>query len=148
MLFYNLHLDCILNFIPLIKPEFYEIAIGQTALNSRIIKMSKINFNDLSISELIELQSDIERAIASKREAEKAELREQMQAMAAKAGYTIDELLSGGKSSGKSRPTAKPKYRNPDNAAETWSGRGRQPKWVVAYLEAGNALENALIGDE
>lgn len=110
--------------------------------------MPKINLDDFSISELIELQSDIEKAITKRQEAEKADLRAQMQAMAAKAGYTIDELLVDGKSAGKPRAAAKPKYRNPENASETWSGRGRKPKWVVAYLEAGNALENALIGDE
>src|SRR4051794_12275797 len=33
-----------------------------------------------------------------------------------------------------SRGKVAPKYRNPDNPAETWTGRGRQPRWVQAAL--------------
>ena len=34
-----------------------------------------------------------------------------------------------------------PKYRNPDTG-DTWSGRGRKPKWLEAKIEAGNTLED------
>ena len=37
------------------------------------------------------------------------------------------------------------KYRNPDNPAETWAGRGRKPKWVEDRLEQGTPLEALLI---
>lgn len=37
------------------------------------------------------------------------------------------------------------KYRNPDNAAETWAGRGRKPKWVEEKLAQGRTLEDLLI---
>jgi DNA-binding protein H-NS len=37
------------------------------------------------------------------------------------------------------------KYKNPHRPHQTWSGRGRQPKWFVAQLCAGNAAENLLI---
>jgi DNA-binding protein H-NS len=32
------------------------------------------------------------------------------------------------------RPNPKvfPKYRNPKNRSETWTGRGKQPRWLVA----------------
>lgn len=36
---------------------------------------------------------------------------------------------------GGTRGPVPPKYRNPDNPAETWTGRGRQPKWVQEALE-------------
>lgn len=38
-----------------------------------------------------------------------------------------------------------PKYKNPDNVFETWTGRGKQPKWVVAALAGGKTLEQLLI---
>ena len=38
-----------------------------------------------------------------------------------------------------------PKYRNPDNPAETWAGRGRKPKWVEEKLAHGATLEDLLI---
>jgi DNA-binding protein H-NS len=39
-----------------------------------------------------------------------------------------------------------PKYRNPDNPEQTWSGHGKRPKWVVDYLiEPANLLQDLLI---
>lgn len=37
------------------------------------------------------------------------------------------------------------KYRDPKNAANEWSGRGRSPKWMQAYLDAGKKKEDFLI---
>ena len=37
------------------------------------------------------------------------------------------------------------KYRNPDNPAETWAGRGRKPKWVEEKLAHGATLDDLLI---
>src|SRR3954447_458149 len=39
-----------------------------------------------------------------------------------------------------SRGKVAPKYRNPDNPAETWTGRGRQPRWVQAALAQDRTL--------
>ena len=41
-----------------------------------------------------------------------------------------------------------PKYRNPGNPAETWSGRGRKPRWVEEQMAAGRALSDFLIHPE
>ncbi len=38
-----------------------------------------------------------------------------------------------------------PAYRNPCNSAETWSGRGRQPKWVRDALARGVCLQDLAI---
>src|SRR5918912_1329094 len=38
------------------------------------------------------------------------------------------------------RTKVAPKYRNPDNPEETWTGRGRQPRWVQAALAQGRSL--------
>ena len=51
----------------------------------------------------------------------------------------------GGGESGDQRAQVAPKYRNPDNASETWSGRGRKPKWVEEQLAAGKSQEALLI---
>jgi hypothetical protein len=39
-----------------------------------------------------------------------------------------------------------PKYRNPDNPAETWTGRGLPPRWLAAELKRGARMEDFLIG--
>jgi DNA-binding protein H-NS len=38
-----------------------------------------------------------------------------------------------------------PKYRNKHNSEETWTGRGKQPKWLVQELEKGAKLEDFAI---
>lgn len=43
------------------------------------------------------------------------------------------------------RLKVKPKYRNPDNPAETWAGRGAQPRWMAKALSSGRKLEDLLI---
>jgi len=45
------------------------------------------------------------------------------------------------------QPTAKPKYQNPNNPAQTWSGRGKTPLWVRRSLARGKSLEDLLIND-
>jgi len=38
-----------------------------------------------------------------------------------------------------------PKYRNPANPAEVWSGRGMTPRWLAAYLQQGKSKDDFLI---
>jgi DNA-binding protein H-NS len=42
-------------------------------------------------------------------------------------------------------PKVLPKYRNPENPAETWSGRGIQPRWLTAQLRSGKKVKHFLI---
>jgi len=65
----------------------------------------------------------------------------------------IAEALKGGRArkGGRGAPAkagskVPPKYRNPNNPAQTWTGRGRSPQWV-ADLRAAGSLEGALIRD-
>ena len=46
---------------------------------------------------------------------------------------------------GSSRGKVAPKYRNSDNPGETWTGRGRQPRWVQAALAEGRSLSDLAI---
>ena len=52
--------------------------------------------------------------------------------MAEKRGFSVSELFGG-----RGRKSSAAKYVNPDNRAETWTGRGRKPNWLVAKLEKG-----------
>lgn len=49
------------------------------------------------------------------------------------------------KAKGRSTGKVAPKYRNPANEKETWTGRGRQPRWVAAEIANGRKLEDFLI---
>ena len=88
-------------------------------------------------------------------------VRKKLTQLAKTEGYTIAELFGTGagaaprapkaagakpaKGKGKSLGKVAPKYRNPDNASETWAGRGKQPRWLAAHTGAGRALGEFLI---
>jgi DNA-binding protein H-NS len=42
-------------------------------------------------------------------------------------------------------PAVRPRFRNPDDPAVTWTGRGTQPRWVVQQLKSGKRLEELII---
>ena len=75
--------------------------------------------------------------------------------MAREAGYelSLTKIGEGSRyrqsrsqvSGGDQRSVVAPRYRNPDNPAETWSGRGHRPQWMKAQLDAGKKLEELLI---
>ena len=67
-------------------------------------------------------------------------LREQFKRAAEQAGYTLAEVIGGGGRGSKGR-SASAKFANPENPEETWSGRGRQPRWLSAKLKSGASLE-------
>ena len=81
-----------------------------------------------------------------------AQIRKKLVALAKAEGYTIAELFGGkapaakkaAKKAGTTRKVA-PKYRNPANAKETWSGRGKQPRWLAEVVKKGKKPEDFLI---
>lgn len=46
---------------------------------------------------------------------------------------------------GGARGSVAPKYRNPENAAETWAGRGLKPRWLAAAIKSGKKMDDFLI---
>ena len=39
-----------------------------------------------------------------------------------------------------------PKYRDPQDPSNTWSGYGRQPEWMKAHIDNGGNKDDLLIG--
>jgi DNA-binding protein H-NS len=55
----------------------------------------------------------------------------------------LDHLAVNGARAGRgSRGAIAPKYRNPENPAETWAGRGLKPRWLAPALKSGKKLED------
>ena len=99
-----------------------------------------------------ELQSLIANAEAHMQEAKSnqvQEIRKKIDTLLSNAGLTLADVYPtrGGKAgkAGK-RAVVAPKYRNPEDASQTWSGRGKRPLWVVAALKRrGVTLDSLLI---
>ena len=101
--------------------------------------MATINGLDkMSYAELVKLQQRVEAAIAEKRVEDAAATKEQLRAMAEKAGFSLNDLFGkrGKKGSGQA------KYRNPKDTSQTWTGRGRKPNWLVDAVKKGLKLDS------
>ena len=101
--------------------------------------MAAVNGLDkMSYTQLLALQERVEEAIAGKRLEEAQATKEQLRAMAEKAGFDIKELF-GKRGSPKGSGVAK--YRNPKDTSQTWTGRGRKPNWLVEAVKKGTKIE-------
>jgi DNA-binding protein H-NS len=103
-----------------------------------------MDLSNMSLGDLRNLQEQIKQEMKKREHQEVQKAREQILAIAQSVGVPLKDLIStGGRGAAK---TANPgsvavRYRNPDNASQQWTGRGRQPKWVKEWVEGGNSLD-------
>jgi DNA-binding protein H-NS len=96
----------------------------------------------MSLRELQEMELKIKKARAGVEDRSRAELRKKIEDMVAAAGFKMSDIFGG--RGGKGRTVAA-KYVNPDNPAETWTGRGRKPRWLTAKLKEGGKMDKYII---
>ncbi|MDX2204870.1 MAG: H-NS histone family protein [Hyphomicrobiaceae bacterium] len=92
----------------------------------------------MSHAELVELRAEIDRLIADKQASEKVVLRQQLAELARAKGFSLEDVV--GKS--RKRGAVPIKYRDPKNPENTWTGRGRTPRWMVAATKGGRAKKD------
>ena len=91
--------------------------------------MKDAQLEKLSAKELMQLISRAESVIDTKKAAERNEVRQKVEDIARQAGFSVSELF--GRGAGRKGQKVAPKYRNPKNPNETWTGRGRKPRWMT-----------------
>jgi DNA-binding protein H-NS len=96
-------------------------------------------FKSMSASELWHLHEEMTSTLARKIAEEKAKLEERLRFL----GNSSSAIAP--KRPRRAYPKVLPKYQNPKNPAEKWSGRGKQPHWLQAQLRAGKELDHFLI---
>ena len=106
--------------------------------------MAQIDLSGYNLSELKGLQHEIEKEIKGRGHRDVKKAREQILAIAQEAGITVAELLATGTRKPKkiNVQKVKPKYQNSADSSKTWTGRGRQPKWIVEALANGKTLDD------
>lgn len=104
-----------------------------------------VELEGLSLKELKKLERDVASAIANYETRAKAQALAELDAKARELGFSLAELTGTDvKTKGKRAP-ASAKYRHPECASETWSGRGRKPAWFAAAISAGKTPEDLTI---
>jgi DNA-binding protein H-NS len=94
------------------------------------------SFETMSYAELSQMEARIGRLKVEKQNAERNELRERVLAMVKEHGFALDDLFGKGR---QVKGSVAVKYRDPQNAENTWTGRGRMPRWMVAATKGGKA---------
>lgn len=102
-----------------------------------------IDLSDYNLKDLKDLQARVSKEIAGFNDRKKREAFAALEEKARELGFSISELTGAGKM--RKRSPAVPKYANPANADDTWSGRGRKPLWFVAALQSGKTPEEMSI---
>ncbi|MEZ2903817.1 H-NS family nucleoid-associated regulatory protein [Acinetobacter terrestris] len=105
------------------------------------------DISNLSVEELKRLQVEAEALIASKKDQAVEDAYQQIVDIADNVGLSIEQILEFGATKRKksTRKSVEPRYRSKQNPSDTWTGRGKQPRWLVAELESGEKLEDFLI---
>lgn len=113
----------------------------------KVKTMATINVDKLSLKELVDLEAKVQKAIAAARDRERAELKKKVADLAETHGFSVAELFGGarGRAAGKGKSIGVAKYANPENRADTWTGRGRKPNWLVERLRKGAKLADFAI---
>lgn len=101
-----------------------------------------INLDGMSLKELRDLQKKISREIEGYEARQKERATAAAQKAAEEHGFSLKDLLG---SSPKKKSKVMAKFVNPDDASATWTGRGRQPRWVKGHVDAGGYLDDLLI---
>jgi DNA-binding protein H-NS len=102
-----------------------------------------INLNEMSLKELKDLHGQVTKAISTFEDRKKKEALAELEEKARELGFSLSELT--GTAAPRKRAPASAKYSNPADSSDTWSGRGRKPRWFDAAIKAGKKPEDMAI---
>src|SRR5450631_870741 len=104
----------------------------------------KIELESMALDDLWSLHEKISTILSARIKAEKHELEKRLAVLNGGNDIMSHSGASRSLQNGKARrkyPRVLPKYRNPQTS-ETWSGRGKQPRWLVAAIKTGRRIED------
>jgi DNA-binding protein H-NS len=100
-----------------------------------------MDLSNMSVGDLRNLQEQIKQEMKKREVQEVQKAREQILAIAQSVGVPLKDLIASSGRGGNKGATVAVRYRNPDDASQQWTGRGRQPKWVKEWVEGGKSLD-------
>ncbi len=114
-----------------------------------------VDLNGMDLEQLRALRKQVDQAIASFETRRKREAMEAIEKAAREHGFNLADLTAGGgRGRGRGRKAAggadeaagrAPRYAHPEDPSQTWSGRGRRPRWVTEQIASGRDLSEFAI---
>jgi DNA-binding protein H-NS len=107
----------------------------------------KFDFDAMTVDELWQLHEQLSDILSVRLTSEKRELEDRLGQLRREKGMRPSEVVDAQATPRERRkyPRVLPKYQNPDEPFETWSGRGKQPRWLTAALKTGHKIEEFAI---
>ena len=124
-----------------------KIVQSNTTLITGDIELKTLNLKQYSVDELLTLRDRVNAMLEDRVDRERQDLESRLK--------RLQRFKAAGAEPRKSRPVTAPtekrakkkkgsqstkkvapKYRNPENPSETWTGRGLQPRWMRAAMNA------------
>jgi DNA-binding protein H-NS len=114
---------------------------------TRVKNMTKQDLKSMSVDELWSLHERVTLTLARKITDEKSQLDRRLRQLGLSASGDAKNPNASGNAkklnhARRPYPQVFPKYRNPAQPAETWAGRGKQPRWLTAQLRSGKKLDD------
>ena len=97
--------------------------------------MKRAELDRMSTDDLWSLHVEVSQLLQQRIQQEKLRLEERLKLLQT-------PVVSGVASRRRPYPPVLPKYFNPDQPSETWAGRGKRPRWVVAQLKSGKRIDD------
>lgn len=111
-------------------------------MNEKLAKQ----LESLSTPELVELHNYINQLVRGNQKQLKKNLLSEIQFLAQGKGLAVEDVVWKNVKE-KKKKQYPPKYQNPLEPAQTWTGLGKRPKWVQAQLDDGKDLTDLLINN-
>lgn len=106
------------------------------------------DLKSLTRKELEKLLADVKKALTAAQARDRRNAKKAAEKAAAEFGFSLSELeeekpkkAAPKKAAKSAKKASKPKYANPENPAEKWTGKGRKPNWFLAQVEKGTTPE-------
>jgi DNA-binding protein H-NS len=111
----------------------------------------KFDLDAMSTDEMWQLHVEVGRLLSVRLTSEKRELEKRLARLRREKvlsqSETADAQSKDAPRERRSYPRVLPKYQNPNEPSETWSGRGKQPRWLTAALKTGHTIEDFVISN-
>src|SRR6202050_4482088 len=105
-------------------------------------KGTTMNLKSMSLDRLANLRDQVNSALVAKVADQRRTLESELSKI---SRFQVGGARTKAGRGGLKGSSVAPKYRNPENASETWAGRGLKPRWLAAAIKSGKKLEDFLI---